>query len=538
MDLKFKLLFFGLSIVLLLCNGEASFAQSTTATPGGQASDALGGIDVKEQRGLVFLPGVRSSISYSDNISLRPDGTQVSGFKTEISPYAFASINNDKANGQAYFSLRNFYQSSDPSGFTSGRIDFRGNGTVELYKRWLFLEGSAFAFNVNPLTFGPIAFDAASVPTYTYRLQGFTAAPYVLGNLGTFANYRGQYSYGVSEITGFNSLRTTHRLTGQVSSGSQFNVWGWGWQGDQSQRSVQGSPVTSHRSISTGSLYYFPEPDLRLGLSVRYEQIDSLFNKSGKDYGFGPGASVDWNPSKRTSIKGSVTQQYYGTIGNFGLSHRWERFALNVAYDKAIISGNDASFLNISQQDLFNAGGPAAALNPVYRSLIADALYGGYGVPVGLGVVNDALVLRNGGSVGLTYLLPTGSLALIVSKVTRNTQISTYNPVLGGTSVGGYSIPLDGTFFGLVKTRAVSIDWDYKLDSRSKFKSQIIYADNLLPAILSRNQRTSFQSSYSTRLTSETTATFGLRHTKQQASGYKSTSYDENAVFSTLDVRF
>jgi uncharacterized protein (PEP-CTERM system associated) len=533
MDQKFKVFAFALFSLPSICS-----AQSQSAAPIGTAATAVDGIDVKEKRGLTFLPGVRLSSTYSDNIGLKANGEQSGGFRFEMSPYVFASINNDQATGQTYLSLRNFYQSADPRGTYTGRIDFRGNGTLNVYDNWFFLEGSGFAYNVNPLNFGPAAFDAASVRAFPYRFQGGTAAPYIAGSLGTSADYRAQYSYGVSEISGFTSRRSDQNISGKVSSGSQFNTWGWSWNGSSLERSTVGNPTKFHRNMSTGNIFAIPTPSLRLGAAVRYEQIDSLYGKSGKNNGFGPGASIDWAPSTRTSLNGSAFRQFYGNTGQFGLSHRWDKLSLNFSYDKSVISGNDSSFLNINQQQLFNAGGYAAALNPIYRSLVADSLTSSYGVPVGLGVVNDALVLRNGGSAVASYLLPTGFLSLAYTDVIRETIVRTFDPSLGGLSVAGAPISLSGSFLGVVKTKALTFDWEYKFDSRSKLKTQVIYSNNLFPNIQRTTKRISYQATYSTKITSETTASFGLRRFEQSSTGSLPLVLDENSIFSTLDIRF
>jgi uncharacterized protein (PEP-CTERM system associated) len=530
---KFKFL-----IVAFLSSHNFAFGQAQTATPGGTAESALDGVDLKQQRGLTFLPGVRSTVAYSDNVGLNTLGVKQNGFRVEVSPYVFASINNDQGTGQAYLSLRNFYQSAAPSGTYTGRVDFRGNGTANIYDRWLFLEGSGFAYNVNPLNFGAIAFDAATVPSYNFRFQGFTAAPYIAGSWGTFADYRGQYSYGSSEITGFSSQRIDQRLSGKLTSGSRFNTWGWSWDGNTQDRSTAGNPYSFKRNISTASIYAIPSQGLRIGGAIRYEQIDSLYNKEGKDNGFGPGVSLDWTPSTRTSVTSSAFRQYFGTTGQLGISHRWERLSFNLAYDKSVITGNDASFLNISPQALFGAGGFAAALNPVYRTLVADNLYSGYGVPIGLGVVNDALVLKSGGSVGMNYLLPAGYIGLTLSNVKRETLVRTFDPALGGLGIAGSAVPLDGTFLGLVKTRAIALDWEHKLDSRSKWKAQLLSSDNDFPNLQRTVRRNSYQATYSTRVTTETTASFGVRRVEQKSTGFRASTYDENSVFSTLDVRF
>jgi hypothetical protein len=85
------------------------------------------------RQGLTSLPGVRTSVTYSDNISLRPKGTEQGGFRLEVSPYILAAANTSVAQGYVFYSLRNFYRTAGPQGaeFDSPRHDLRSNGRIQ-----------------------------------------------------------------------------------------------------------------------------------------------------------------------------------------------------------------------------------------------------------------------------------------------------------------------------------------------------------------------------------------------------------------------
>jgi uncharacterized protein (PEP-CTERM system associated) len=524
--------------VCIVCALQAHMNIQAQALPG--QTDIIDPVNNPLTRpGISTLPGVRTSISYSDNISLSPKGAELGGFRVEVSPYILAAANTSVAQGYVFYSMRNFYRTAGPQGaeFDSPRHDLRSNGRIQLVEGLLYLRGSAYTFNVNPINFAQNSFDPATSPTFNNRVQGFNIAPSIENRLGNFASYTAGYSYGQSAIVGSGLTSGDARFTGSATSGSEFNRWGWSWNGENQNRTFGGRNY--ERNTSTGILYWVPSETFRIGASVKYSQIDGFVNTKGKDRGYGPGVALDWAPSGRTRVKLTAASEYFGNTGDLYISHDAGRFSINAVYEKSVLSSNDATLLNQNPSFLNNSIAGFGAQSATFRNYVTDSLYARYGVLTGLGIVDSAYVARDGGRVALSYKLsPLSTTNLSYLDYKSSTQTSTSNPSIGGTSVTGTAFPLSGVFYGNVHTTGVSFNVTLGLDAASKLIFSFDEFDTRFLSIARRNVIRSISSSYSTKVSPTTTATVGIRHAEQNGTGYQATSYGENAVFGAIDMRF
>jgi uncharacterized protein (PEP-CTERM system associated) len=489
--------------------------------------------------GVTTLPGVRSSITYSDNLGLRTKGLTQAGFRLEVSPYILAAANTSSAQGYVYYALRNFYRTAGPNGaeFDSAKHDFRSNGKMQLLGDFLYLKGSAYTFNVNSINFSPASFDPATVVTRPNSVRGFNVSPYIQSRFGNFADYSLGYSFGQTSISGANLVSRDNRYTGSASSGSDFNRWGWSWAGENQERSFNGQNYI--RNSSTGIAYWNPNETIKVGASLKYSQIDGFVNQKGKDNGFGPGFAIDYVPSARTKLKLSGSAEYFGNTGDLTFVHESGRLSVVAAYEKSVLSSNDATLLNQNPSFLNSSVATESGLSPAFRNFVASSLYARYGVLSGVGLVDSAYVARSGGRVSLSYRLsPLSTTSLSYFNYTSSTRVETVNPGLGGTGVLAASLPVSGTFFGTLQTEAISLNLSLGLDATSKINFTLDAIDNRYVSILRRYKVRSYATTYSTKVTPSSTASFGLRHTEQIGTGYEASSYSENAIFGAIDMRF
>jgi hypothetical protein len=494
----------------------------------------------QERRGVTILPGIRNSVTYSDNLNIDAAGLKQGGFRLEVAPYVFATADTAEAQGFLYYSMRNFYRTTSPtgSGFDDPRHDLRSSGRIRVIDNLLYINGNAFTYNINPINLSLNSFDPATVQTFNNRFQGFTVAPYIESNLGNFANYNVGYSYGRTSIVGFPTVTSDQRVTGNLRSGTSFNRWGWEWDGFRQARSF-GTGTTFGRNTSTGILYWVINEELRLGGSVRYSQIDGFTNRDGKSSGYGPGLALDYAPSKSTKLKATINKEYFGTTGEVSLTQSTPRLSINTAFEKSVLTSSEATFLNQNPNATSAIAASEGTYSSAYRNYIGQSLYSRYGVLAGLGVVDGAAVQRQGGRVTTTYKLsPLSKFDVQLLRYKNVTQTTTSNPGLGGFSVVNLTIPLAGQFIGTSVLAGASVGLELGLDSRSKFNFKYEYYDNNFLSVARRIGLRSFSSTYTTKVSIDTTATFGLRHTEQTGSGFQTSSYSENSMFGALDIRF
>jgi uncharacterized protein (PEP-CTERM system associated) len=489
--------------------------------------------------GVTSLPGVRTSITYSDNLNLQTKGVNQAGFRLEVSPYILAAANTSSAQGYVYYAMRNFYRTAGPNGaeFDSPKHDFRSNGKIQLLNEFLYLKGSAYTFNVNSINFSPTSFDPATVVTRSNSVRGFNISPYIQSRFGNFADYSVGYSFGQSSISGANLVSRDNRFTGSASSGSEFNRWGWSWTGENQERTFNGQSFV--RNSSTGIAYWIPNETLKIGASLKYSQIDGFVNQKGKDNGYGPGFAIDYAPSARTKLKLTGSAEYFGNTGDMTFVHESGRLSVVAGYEKSVLSSNDATLLNQNPSFLNSSVANDGGLSPAFRNFVSGSLYARYGVLTGVGLVDSAYVARSGGRVSLSYRLsPLSTTSLSYFNFTSATRTQTVNPSFGGTSVLATSLPISGTFFGTLQSEAISLNMSLGLDATSKLSFTLDALDNQYVSILRRYKVRSYATTYSTKVSPSSTASFGLRHTEQIGTGYEASSYSENAIFGAIDMRF
>lgn len=509
---------------------QTSSSPPTVVLPSAELP-AIGGSEIlNKKEEIKFLPGVRSTLTYSSNLSRTPGGS--SGFVAEVAPYFEGSVDSDRTKAQVYATLRTFFRTQ---GGASATPDLRASGQTALIGDWLWISGNASIYSLasNPLsavTFDPSAANASSV-----QFRQLQLSPYIQGRIGTFADYQARYSLGTSSTNADVVLaKLDQRFSGSLKSGPQFNRWGWETGGEVQRRTFDAIPTQS-RNSAFGSAFVLPIPELRVGASVNFDQI-SNFSVNGKTSGTGLGLFADWTPSNRTSISASAKRLYYGTVGRVGMSHRFGFFTGALSYDRNVVTSSDASVLTVSPSALFAAGGFASNLNPVFNQLAAQNLVQSYSSLVGGGVLSDFVVLNNNLTASVAYASPLNSLVLLGVRSRRDTDATRAQSTFSFLSPTGPST-LSSVNLSAFNTNSLTLDWTHNLDSKNAFGIKVsrVNIETNGPTVgLGKSTVNSIQTTYRTKLTADTSAVFGLRHTSQTGQ----VSFDETALFGLLDVRF
>jgi uncharacterized protein (PEP-CTERM system associated) len=520
----------GLLMGTSLTLAQTTGSPPTIAVPSAELP-AIGGSEIQNKKEEIkFLPGVRSTFTYSSNLSRTTGGS--SGFVAEVAPYFEGSVDSDRTKAQVYATLRTFFRSQGGSSVTP---DLRASGQTALVGDWLWISGNASVYSLasNPLsavTFDPSAANASSV-----QFRQLQISPYIQGRVGTFADYQARYSIGSSSTNANVVLaKLDQRFSGSLKSGPQFNRWGWETGGEIQRRTFDDIPSQS-RNSAFGSAFVLPTPELRVGASLNYDQI-SNFSVNGKTSGTGIGLFADWTPSSRTSVTASAKRLYYGTVGRIGMSHRFGFLTGALSYDRNVVTSSDGSVLTVSPTALFGSGGFASNLNPVFNQLAAQNLVQSYASLVGGGVLSDFIVLNNNLTASVAYASPLNSLVLLGVRSRRDTDATRAQSTFSFLSPTGPAT-LSSVNLSAFNTNSLTLDWTHNLDSKNAFGIKVsrVNIESNGPTIgLGKSAVNSIQSTYRTKLTSDTSAVFGLRHTSQTGQ----VNFDETAVFGILDVRF
>ena len=513
--------------------GSASGSSSGggTAAGSGEAPSSGGGSGVSAFQDLRFLPGLRVAQTFSDNVLLRSDGNEKAGFVTEVSPYIQASVNRARIKGDLRFSIRNYLRSEVPPGgdhIDLLRYALRANGSASAPDGRYGITASAFIQDIALSPFGVTTEDSASLQTNRQRYSGLELSPYVTGRLGSVANWNANYSLRLNNVSGGNvlGLRADHRLRASVDSGPRFSGWGWSLSGLANEREYKSGLSAGQTSVAA-NLWYAINPELRLGVSANYVQVDRL-NIDGKDYGVGPGVNFVWAPSSRTSLSAQWVDQFYGANSSVSLSHRARRFNFGLGYSRGVVAGSDAALLLFNPGSGLSGGVIVPDGGPIVRSPALQELLESGDPLLAASLTTDVAVYQKRLTANVGYQIPRGALLLTVYRTTRDTAVR--------NTVGEVEFP---EFTGNLEQQGIRMTLSARLDMRSSLRFTVNRQDNESSTTDRTSRFTTISASYITSLTSDTTAAIGVRRSVQKVSGATGFSgYNENAIFGSLDTKF
>jgi uncharacterized protein (PEP-CTERM system associated) len=509
--------------LVLSCAGWASAQSAGTGVGTGGGS-----------RSLTVVPGVRTSVAVSDSqLDTAARGTS---YLFEVSPYIDATMSNARTQGTLSYSMRNFSSHAPDGNDTYTRHDLRATLNSLLIGDWFGVQGSAAIYNTNASLAGGLSADPAASRSNNAALRMMSISPYVQGRYGGFASYRAQYRYDQTSTTDnvMAGLATgSHQVTLNVTGGPSFNPWGWAVTSTGSRREFSNN-VNLQSASTVATLFFTPSSELRLGASLNYLYIERFANSDGQSNGWGPGVSVDWSPSRRTTVRGSITKQYYGTSESLALAHRTTRFIFGLDYGRSVLQSNNAALLTFNPGSVFSGGGFSPALNPLFTQLADQGLLSSNDVVLGTNVINDALVRNRTLTASVGYLMPRWSATASAFRSVRETVFS--------SEVFGVANGLSPASFGLFTTRGFTLTSNYTIDSRNSVNLSATLRDSDIAATAAGAPATKVRLSYyqaalNTRIDSRSSASLMLRRTVQSGDGIGPGNRDNNAIIGTYDIR-
>ena len=517
-------------------------AGSTAGGGTGLGAAIAAGVQAAAPAGSSLVTGVRAGLTFSDNLLLAPSGSERSGFVAEVSPYALYTAATDRLRGSGYVTLRSFFR-TEGDRVSLLRPELNGNFTAKLYDDWLWLDAIGRISTVAASPLGAVSFNQAASGVNTATVRSYQLSPYVRSRTPWF-DYELRYRYASSNLSSSFFGQTQQSGIASATTGTRLGRWSLGYFGDITETQL-GDGRTFGRRLSTGTLAYSVNPELRVGATASYEQIDNLRGTDGRDYGYGPGAFIDWRPNSRFSLYAQTSRRYYGTTNQASVNWRTRQSTWNLTYTRSVLSSADASLLFFDPAALGSRTPGTTAFNPVTSQLFQQSLLLFGLTPLDLTVLTNALVLdkrlvASGGLVGLRNSL--------VGNVFYNTRESVGSFTQNVAPTGprgnfGGGLGIGAAFNGTLTQRGFTATYQHRLDAGSNVsltaQRTVSQLDGSLLGLSTPGDTTLTQvvAGFTTRLTSDTTAGVGLRRAVQRRDG-AGASYTENAVFATLDKRF
>ena len=505
-------------------------------SPTSPVEDAIE-LETKKKSGS-FLPGVRSSFSYSTNSNLEDNTNRSRGgdFILEVTPYITAQSEAARLRYKLDYAISNLYRVRTGDSIL-GRQRLNGNVTASVAGDWLWVDAGGQIANTYADLFGPLANDPNLAFVNSAQIRSFSISPYVRSRLGGFVDatlrYGLQYNDASRNAPEQSKVNNTFsaNLVGAQSDGQN---WNWSWGGEYQARKF--GNVNVGRKFSSGSIFWVPTPSVRLSGTAAFDQIDGLVARNGDRQGVGGGFGLDWTPLDRTSISIQALRRYYGNSGQASISHSSNFLVFSANYSKGITGSVDSSVFSIDPGSVFAAG--AITSNPIYLSLIAQNLRLGYGVPYAAGIIEDTYIQqqRVGASLGLIGIRNSLTFNAYASQIDSSLFVRAVPS--GGSGPRGGGVGISGTYNGIIKIYTASLDYRYKFDARTSLTASLTGIQSDAPNTSLSSRSFTVSTGISTLLTPDTKAGAGIRRTDGRSSGLVATKFEDTAIFGSLDVRF
>ncbi|WP_151446691.1 TIGR03016 family PEP-CTERM system-associated outer membrane protein [Lacisediminimonas profundi] len=328
-----------------------------------------------------IVPSIGLREAYTDNVALTPSPRASSDWVTELVPGITAAAVGPRFrfSGSYGLHLLDYRRSGSNDALNNGSLTANG----ELVKDWLFIDAAASVTQQNISGFGPQSVDLINDTANRTEVRNVQVSPYLRRQFGSFAIGEARYTAQSIRTTSGDLLNAdAHRVTVDVSSGSEFARWGWDVLLDRQKIDyLNAFPLEFNRY--TAKLRYAITPRLAAHIIGGHEDNDYPALGAEGNGRVWAGA-VTWAPSENTIVSGSAGHRFFGRTFNLLASRRTQRSAFTLGYSEDVTTlagiGSTGTFDTVRMLSaLANANAPTIQNLPPGFSQSGPNPYGSAG---------------------------------------------------------------------------------------------------------------------------------------------------------------
>jgi len=470
--------------------------------------------------------------TYTDNVTLAPQGNEKSDFITQINPGISLTGTGARLKLNANYTMQNlFYANLSNQNRTIHQLNSGAN--AELIKHFFFLDSRASISQQNISPFGPLTDNNENITNNRTTVKTYSISPYIKHKFSNFASAQARYTYNSvdSGIVGQQSGNQSDIILLSLTSGSAFRTLGWGLNYTKQKYSNFGFiPIETERYV--GNLRYRISSKFSLTGTGGYEQF-GYTPINGVASGTFWTAGFAWTPTQRTSIIASAGERFFGNTYNLIASHRTRRSAWSLNYNENITTTRD-QFMIPATTDTANF------LNQLWTSNIPD--------PVLRQQTVDAFIRDNGLSASVfdpinfisnRFFLQKRWQATVALSGTKSTLVfSIYNMLREPQTATDVDNALLGTALSSdTKQTGGNALWSYKLSPRTNANIGAIYIKTNILATGQEDETKTFRVGLTRQIQPKLNGAVNFRHV-ERTSNQIGAEYRENAIIASLFMRF
>ena len=481
---------------------------------------------------LAFVPTLRLSESYSDNIRLAPPQLAMSELVSEFAPGITVTSNTARLKMNLAYSIQKLVYQKDPDTLNH---QLQGNAKSVLLDDWLFADANASIRKQNVSAFGPQLIDNTQLSGNQSTVKGLSFSPYLLHDVRGLATAELRYTYqdvrsGGSAGLSARSDDLRFKLTGDKAGKGLI------WDLYVDRNKIDDSflaPVTATSGALT--LRYPLASSLSVFGTAGYERNDYATSDASQPAGRLWSIGAAWNPSRRTSFSASGGKRFFGNTYSLDASHRSHNTVWNLTYSEDItttyaqflaLTPNDTSAL-LNQLWLFSIPDPVARQQAINLFIQIAPFFG-----VNAGAINylsHQYFLDKRLNLSMALSGPRTTLVLNLAHLQHTAQSTSS---LDNSLLGAAQQALEDRS----RQSSASAGWSWRLSGRSSLNLSASYDRVNSLVTQRRDQNAQFVAGLTQQLQARVNATVQLHHVNHSSNA--GGSYRENGINAALNFQF
>jgi uncharacterized protein (PEP-CTERM system associated) len=452
---------------------------------------------------------------------------------TQVAPGLQVTANGRHLTGFVDYSLMRMVRARNVVGDET-QHNLRSAAKLEAIENQLFVDYSGSITQRAISAFGLQTPDASSFNANRTEVRTFQLAPYFVGRLGDWANYRLRYSMltsrsssllGSGSSSSLGSDQDGREYSGSLSGSRQGSLFNWAV-----DASRQTSDFKSGREVDAdqlrGTLGYRVMPELNVVVLPGWESNN--YKTTDKESRLTWGVGADW-ASERTKASARLEDRTFGRTHALSLEHRTQRTAWKF---------NDSKNANVTPTQLGRA--QLGALydllffqfesiepDPARRALLVESFLLANGLDgrtiVDVGFSSSGALLQRRQDLSLTLIGLRDTVTLLG---TRTNSSSLFNTTTGSGDLA------DSRF---VRQQSYSLSYARRLSPDTSVNLLVSRLRSMGSQISQSTTLKTYNLSFTTQLGQKTSATIGLRRTEFDS---PTAPYTENSIRGGVAVRF
>jgi uncharacterized protein (PEP-CTERM system associated) len=478
-------------------------------------------------------PSLSLSQTYTDNVSLAPEGSRLSDSITQLVPGISIASTGPRLRFSASYAPELLYYSKLDREDT---VFHRGNavGNLELAEKLLFIEAGAKVDQYDVSLQGPLTTSNVSVTSNRATTTSSYVTPYLLHDFGSAARAEVRHTYSVVRADEQTSLSDSeaNRTLVRLTSGPAYRRFTWDTAFTRETIRYDETRQETTSDVYTAGARRLISPSVALLARAGYESYDSQVTGLVLD-GSRWSAGFEWTPTPRTRLAATAGKRFDDDVYGLEFSHRTRLTTWSASYSEDITTARSEFFVPETAStagtldQLFAAQYP----DPAERQKAVQEFIARSGLPPSLNApvnfFSDLLFVQK------------RWLASVALQGARNTLIANAFWETREALPGGAALPTSGDFTASssIRLAGTSLAWNLRVTPRNTWNLSAGYTRNEFLDTNRVDDYTYIRAGFTRRLQPRLSGSLFYRRQENESSQGVNV-YVENAVVASVQATF